>query len=343
MYNCADDVRAYHDEEVTLLQADRDMMRERRNTNRDRLKKGLSDKDKPAPKEFKSQGSYAMKTMVQHPDKDYDIDDGVYFNGEAFVGERGGEMTSLQARQMVCDALADGSFKTPPEARKHCVRIYYAEGYHVDMPVYRRVSVKDDFGNETFHYELASSEWKRSDARDVTAWFEGEVAKRAKLRRITRLIKKYARSRPSWEARILSGFGITKLIVEEFRDADREDQAVHDTMKAMRDRLNGSLVVQNPVTPGETITDGENDPKASFFRDKLTEAIDNLAPLFESNCTQEKALKCWDKVFNATYFGKRSGPKSSPPSGPTGLAPGIAGVAAASQDAVRRRGGGRYA
>ena len=76
-------------------------MRKRRNANRDRLKKGLKTNEKPASREFVTQGSYAMKTMVQHPDSDYDIDDGVYFCKEDLVGDRGAELSGLQARQMV--------------------------------------------------------------------------------------------------------------------------------------------------------------------------------------------------------------------------------------------------
>ena len=158
MYDCADDVLAYHDDEVTLPQADRTKMRERRNANRDRLRKGLADKGKPTPREFKSQGSYTMKTMAQHPDNKYDIDDGVYFDKEVLVGERGAELSALQARQMVRDAIDDGSFKTAPEVRKNCVRVHYEAGYHVDLPVYRRVTTKDILGNETYHHALASSE-----------------------------------------------------------------------------------------------------------------------------------------------------------------------------------------
>ena len=160
MFDCAEDVLAYHDNEVTLPTPEQTKMRDRRNANRDRLKKGLKDQGKPAVREFRSQGSYAMRTMVQHPDNDYDIDDGVYFDKEVLVGERGGEMTALQARQMVRDAVDDGSFKTPPEVRTNCVRVYYASGYHVDLPVYRRVTTKDSFGNETFHHELASRDRK---------------------------------------------------------------------------------------------------------------------------------------------------------------------------------------
>src|SRR5689334_17801750 len=172
MFDGADDVLAYHDEEVTLPQSDRSAMRNRRNANRDRLKKGLKDAKKPMPIEFKAQGSYAMLTMTQHPENDYDIDDGVYFEATDLVGPKGGEMSPLEARQMVRDAVDDGSFKTKPEVRKNCVRVVYDAGYHVDIPVYRRVVTKDAFGKETVHYELASSEGKRSDARDVTEWFE---------------------------------------------------------------------------------------------------------------------------------------------------------------------------
>jgi hypothetical protein len=313
MFDCADDVLAHHDEKVTLPQAERSDMRGRRDANRDRLKRGLKDKKKPAPREFVSQGSYAMKTMVRHSEKDYDIDDGVCFAQEVLVGDRGAEMSALQTRQAVCDALDDGSFKTPPEVRKNCVRVYYEAGFRVDVPAYRRVTTKDVWGNETYHHELASSDWKRSDARRVTKWFEGENDKHSpdtdngrQLRRVVRQIKKYARSRDSWKNAILSGFGITKLVTECFRgDASREDKALYYTMKAIRDRLNLSLVVTHPVTPGETITRGADDTRARFLRDRLTEAVDTLAPLFQYDCTRKRALRCWDKMFATTFFSDR--------------------------------------
>ncbi len=313
MFDCANDVLAYHDDQVTLPQAERTEMRERRDANRERLKRGLRDAKKPAPREFVSQGSYSMKTMTQHPAKDYDIDDGVYFSKEALVGDRGAEMSALQARQMVRDALDDGSFKTPPEVRKKCVRVSYEAGFHVDVPVYRRVTTKYALGQVTYHHELASGEWKRSDARDVTAWFEAQNNNQSpdrdhgrQLRRIVREIKKFARSRESWKGQILSGFGITKLVTECFRgDARREDKALYDTMKAIRDRLKISLIVQHPVTPGETITTGNDDARARFLRDRLGEALDTMAPVFADGCTRQQALKCWDGVFATTFFRER--------------------------------------
>jgi len=50
------------------------------------------------------------------------------------------------------DAVDDGGFKTPPECAELRARLH--EGaYHVDLPVYRRVTTKDVFGNETHYYD----------------------------------------------------------------------------------------------------------------------------------------------------------------------------------------------
>lgn len=308
MFDCAKDVRAFHDQDVALPKTEQDQMRDRRNSNRTRLRNGLAKAGKPAPIEFVKQGSYAMKTMVQDPDNDYDIDDGVYFKKEDLVGDRGAEMTSLQARQMVRDAVDDGKFNTPPEVRANCVRVFYEKGYHVDLPVYRRV-VTSTWAGEEIHYELASSSgWKRSDARDVSAWYEDErdaSSDGIQLRRTNRDLKAYARSRLSWRKGILSGFGISVLVTECFVASGREDEALYDAMVAIRDRLDGDLEIAHPVTPDDYITSGPDDARARCFRDKLTEAINTLQPLFDGDCTREKALKCWDKVFATTFFSER--------------------------------------
>lgn len=347
MFDCSDDVFAYHNNEVTLPQEERNAMRKRRDANRKRLKEGLQENKKPAAREFCPQGSYAMKTMIQAPDNHYDIDDGVYFDQSVLKGERGGEMSSLDVRQMVRDAVDDGSFKTKPEVLKNCVRVYYDAGYHVDIPAYRRVVKQGIFSTEEYH-ELASSEWKRSDARDVTDWFEKQNEKQSpdtengrQLRRLSRLIKKFAQSRPSWEDCIASGFAITKLVTECFAgNKDREDEALYNTMKKIRDRLVWDLVIKHPVTPNETITSGNDDPKAKFLREKLSDAIRWLEPVTKSDCTRPDALKCWDKVFNTTYFSGRNN-NGNGGGGKALSATVIKGHGTGSS--VRKEGGGTYA
>jgi hypothetical protein len=70
MFDCSKDIIAHHDDKVALPQAERTQMRDRRHANRERLKKGLKNAGKSAPREFVSQGSYGMKTMTQHPELD---------------------------------------------------------------------------------------------------------------------------------------------------------------------------------------------------------------------------------------------------------------------------------
>lgn len=358
MFNCSEDLLAYHDGEITLSLADRQEMSKRRNSNRDRVRRDLLDDSKPSVREFKSQGSYAMRTMTQHPEKDYDIDDGVYFEKSDLVGPRGGEMSANEAKWMVRDAVHHTLFTNPPEVRPNCVRIYYQEGYHVDMPVYRRVVTKDFLDREVVHHELASSDWIRSDARDVTKWFEKEndtqspdVTNGRQLRRIVRQIKMFARSRDSWRSQIFSGFGITKLVTECFRgNASREDVALYDTMNAIRLRLHGSLVVKHPVTPDATITRLMDDPKSRFLRDKLDYGIDVLAVLHQPDCTRRKALHAWDTLFNCDWFEARydaeNAVKAEALSKPAILTSGLlrkAGQDAPAQRSVQKSGGGTYA
>jgi hypothetical protein len=346
MFDCSKDIRAYHDQKVTLPQSERTAMRDRRDANRRRLCKGLEKAGKEEPDEFVKQGSYAMLTMTQHPANDYDIDDGVYFLKAALVGDRGAEMTALQARQMVRDAVDDGSFTRIPEVRSNCVRIFYQKGYHVDMPVYRTVEESGEV-----YYELASSSgWKRSDARDVTAWFERELKNSGngtQERRLVREIKKFARSRSSWCGRILSGLGISVLVVERaWLEEDREDRALYETMRAIRDRLNCNLSVDHPVTNGDTITSGPGDSKAAFLRDKLTEALTWLEPLFHTDCTRNKALACWDKVFDTTFFSERGEEEARSAASmvrPALTSAALIGLESATSAAVLSSGGGRHA
>lgn len=168
MHDCANDVLAFHDDKVTLPQSERTAMRNRRNANRDRLVGRLEDKGQPTPKVFIKQGSYAMLTMVQDAENDYDIDDGVYFTQASLKRWDASEMSPLDVKQMVCNALKDPRFKKQPQVKKTCVRIFYNEGYHVDMPVYR---IRTSDGQ----YEIADDDgWIVSRAADVEKWFDGE-------------------------------------------------------------------------------------------------------------------------------------------------------------------------
>ena len=304
MHDCAQDIRDYHDDAVKLSEETRAKLRENRNANRDRLKDNLKEKKKPAPLRFQKQGSYAMRTTIQEANNTYDIDDGVIFAKDDLKGERDGDMTALDARQMVCEHLKDKRFNKKPEVLKNCVRVYYNEGHHVDVPVYR------ESGGEKsgLKCEIASSEWRESNPADINEWFDKQLsAKRSdqddsdhQMRRMIRLFKRYAISRAGWN--LPSGFILTILVDEKYLAFDeRDDRCFYNIVVAIKNRLYGSLVVKNPVQE-EILTKDDPDPKMKSLREKLEEAIEKLKVLFDGKCTRKQALRAWADVFNTDFF-----------------------------------------
>ncbi|MBN1227777.1 MAG: hypothetical protein JXA79_12350 [Deltaproteobacteria bacterium] len=343
MHNCAKDVLAFHDEEVTLKQGERTAMRNRRDANRERLKKNLKENGKPLPEMFIKQGSYAMLTMVQDADKDYDIDDGIYFTKGSLKDKAGNDMAPKDIRQMVCNALKDDRFNKQPQVRKSCVRIFYEEGYHVDMPIYRITEQEE--------YELAMGDsWTVSRAADVEDWFNDVNQKKSpdenngrQFRRIVRLLKKFARSRVGWKEKIASGFTITKLAEECYlADKDREDSTLRETMKAMHARLFFSLEVDHPVTPSAKLTKGPDDEGTKFLRGKLSDALNTLNCLDDQKCTHENALAAWDKIFNTDFFSSRCEEAKKSASSNAAI---FAGIVSSDKNppAVDKKGGGTFA
>jgi len=344
MFNSHDDMTAYHNSEVRLPVAERNTMRDRRDTNRTRLKDGLKRDEEPKPVGCHTQGSYAMRTMIQHASKDYDIDDGVYFNKSDLVGSGGADKSASAAKEMVRKAVYDKKFNREPECLKNCVRVYYNEGFHVDIPVYRTFE-KD--GKEV--YELASSDWKASDARAVTDWFKDANTKKSpdtdnygQMNRVVKLMKAFARSRESWRSRIATGFMITKLVDEKYLALDeRDDQALRDTMQAIHARLEGSLVIDHPVLD-ETLTKGDDDARARYLREKLEWALGELEILDNWDCTEEQARKAWDSVFNTDFFTGRGSSKKAEATVTSASVLLAATERATAESAFDKRGGDRY-
>ncbi|WP_241290085.1 cyclic GMP-AMP synthase DncV-like nucleotidyltransferase [Burkholderia stabilis] len=313
MFDCHKEMSSFHGEEVTLTQTQRNEMRERRNNGRTRLESGLERDGHPLP-DHHSQGSYAMHTMVQDDDNEYDIDDGAYFKEGDLVDANGNSLTPRQAKDRVRDALVqDKRMANDAEVHRNCVRQPYPQGYHIDIPVYRTIVEADANGRQTEKYELASENtWEVSDAREVTRWFKDHVSKAGdnakQLRKVVRLTKFYARSRKAWKERTGSGITITRLVCDEFAAVkDRDDQSLRDTWKRIHARLLRSLRVEHPV--GETPLAKEGDEKVAFLRDKLKEALNNLLVL-DNDPTRGEARAAWDKVFDTDFFCKQPSPSN---------------------------------
>jgi hypothetical protein len=336
MFNTSKQVRGFHDEKVAIVGDERTDMRTRRNSNRTRLKAGLIRDGKPKPLGSHTQGSYAMHTMVQDDNLDYDIDDGLYFKASDLVGAQGAAMSALDVRKMVCAAVQDDKFSTPPDVRTNCVRVYYNAGYHVDIPTYRRIETTNIWTNKVeYKYELAGASWRTSDAKQVTVWFREknkelspESVGEGQFRRIVRYLKTFSKSRGSWKGKNPSGFALTKLASECFVSRlNRDDEALRKTMRAIADRLVYNKTVQHPVVDEYLVSDG--DPRPTHFMDRLNENLAHLDVLDENDCTHDKAMKAWDKVFCTSWFSDQP-----PEDGDDGGEP---------KSPVNKSGGGTYA
>ena len=305
MKDCDRDIRAYHCERVTLTPEQRREMEERRDSNRARLRRGLAKNDDPEPTRSVEQGSFAMRTVIQEPKRAYDIDDGAVFTEESLRGPLGGKKSARDAREMVCNALQSDSFATPPEVRTNCVRVYYNDGPHVDIPVYR--SPQDMLGRT--YYKLAGAEWRKSDPDGVNAWFQGWIGQtnsngQRHPRELIRLLKSICKNREPYS--LPSGFALTVLVTESYHSTHRRlDMDLREIIRSVYARLRTSLWVRHPVVQGEWLIDADSENKTQKLRDLLERAVRALSELDRSNCTRAKALKIWKGVLRTDFFDDR--------------------------------------
>lgn len=306
MKDCSNDVLNYHDKRVTLPKPVQDSLRANRNANRDRLKRGLEKNDHPKPSKFIIQGSYGMKTMKQHPKKDYDIDDGAAFETVNLVNTMGNPLTPRQAKERVRDALiAGGGLSTAPVIKRNCVRVDYADGHHVDIPVFRLST--SIWGVEKREF-ASGDEWKDSDPTGITDWFKTTEKNTHKdgesepqLRRLVRLLKMYACNNLDKEA--LSGLLLTVLAAEMHRSYNfREDDAFRSLLRNVRSRLRYDRKVYNPADSSEELTRDSDSGKIDKLIQQIDSSLKTLEILDDPDCTQIEARKAWDRVFKSDFF-----------------------------------------
>lgn len=310
MYDCSTPLAKYYDEHLRLGKEQRAQLAAYRDACLKRLADGMvklgEERRRTYPPLSRSvnQGSYPMHTLNQHPDDDFDIDVAVIFPKDALP------TTALEARKRVADALAatGGNFKDPPEVRTNAVTVWYADGPHVDLAVYRE-SETSLTGSLLEH---AGSDWAKRDPEEVTKWFAKAVSDKSplllstvaegQLRRIVRFVKRFTRSRDSWS--LPGGMVTTALVVETYEPDDfRDDVSLFKTLHRLRKRLRVSTDVPNPVQPGALLTSKpEFLSQVKRLLQKLDEVLPKMAILETSKCSAGEACKAWNRVFNHPFW-----------------------------------------
>lgn len=250
--------------------------------------------DEIMPK-FSAQGSYMMHTIVnpiigENGNGEYDLDDGIYF-----IGKESDKKNVATYHQWIYDAVKD---RTKEQIDKNtCVRVIYADGHHIDLPIYFRA---DKNIPELAH---KGDGWIKSDPKEFYEWFNKKAKDNGQLRKIVRYFKAWCdkKNHDNSSVKMPSGMIMTILATEEFSFNDRDDIAFRDTMQSIYDRLNSLFSCYRPTTPSD------EDLLAGFSKTRKENFLNNLSSFLTSanqaieNPNQKNACLKWQKHFGDRF------------------------------------------
>ena len=303
MYDLSKEFHDFYKNHVVLPNDKQNDLRSKKNLNIKRLKSGLKEYNTDNNTDYKIsetrvQGSMAMATVVQNDSNDYDIDVAIVFEKDN-ISDKG----AIAIKNVIVDALKRKctNFKSEPETKTNCVRIEYQDGYHVDFAIYRRY--KEDGENE-YTYEHAGSSWSLRNPSAINNWFSAEIKDKGDcLRKVIRFSKMFCKSRCFW---INMPGGLLQTVVwdEKIQNSyERLDECFYYTMKEVKERLDASIEVYNPTdTSTSLLLTQDHRTKMNNWLSRLSDKLEKLEILFDTDCTFENAKDAWYEFFNHTYW-----------------------------------------
>lgn len=226
---------------------------------------------------FHSQGSTEMKTSVNpiteydensEPLYKYDLDDGIYFI------EKEGEDNKRSIatwHDWVYQAVENHTTKKTIK-KNTCVRVVFADGHNIDLPIYYKE------GKEITLAHKAEG-WKKSDPKEFYEWFNDRKTKQ--LERIVRYFKAWRNHKQlnNGAAKLPSGFELTILATNNYREDDLDDVAFRETVRQMNDELNKPFGFKclRPTTPeDEDVFEDYSETRKDHFLTTLSCLLNDL-------------------------------------------------------------------
>lgn len=295
---------------IELTKTKKDTLKGNRTVLRRTIKKYF-DENKPdeIKPNFRSQGSFVMKTTVNpiprktdDGKKDlykYDVDDGVYFIGDEGENDRKSIDTY---HNWIYDAVKDHTEKGA-EKKNTCVRVCYADGHHIDLPIYYKI---DEDGSIP---ELAhkSKGWIDSDPKEFFEWFNNLVYSNQQLRRIVRYLKAWCdyRNFQNSSVKMPSGFIMTILTSENIVYDTRDDIALKKTIENIQKKIDknhgGKFECKRPTTPrGEDLFANFSNARRDYFLSQLDSFITSARQAIDGKNPKTSCLK-WQKHFGDRF------------------------------------------
>lgn len=273
---------------ITLSDAKTNSLRTSRNSLRKEIKEWFGDNGKQKPK-FCWQGSFAMKTTVNPVGgSEYDIDDGVYLSGYSEMDSTEWPATTT-VHNWVKNAV-DGQTKADPINKDTCIRVVYASGYHIDLPIYIEQ-------NDSIYLAHKSKGWVISDPKAFRDWFIQKVKDNdEQLRRLV----KYLKAWKDYKSVSLKGIEITILASNNFCLYEGHDEkSLRDTVQSIIDSLENSFICDKPVAPYENLFEGFSKTK----KDNILNSLKALKQALDNAINEEDPLTASNYMINE--FGSR--------------------------------------
>lgn len=258
----------------------------------------FSNKLKVGKPDFYLQGSYSLKTMIEplNPKDEYDLDDGIYLK---HTDDDISKPTTEEVSNWIFEAV-EGHTKKKPENKKNCVRVIYAEGYHIDLAIYRKINGK------YYLARLGEDQWVPSDARAFNNWFYERLERNEQMRSCI----KYLKAWKDLNSCDLKGIHLTVLVGPNYVSVtDRDDKSLVETVGKIIEYLNDKRAIYNPIDESENLIENWADSKLNTTIKMLEDFNEKAKQALEEDDKQE-ASRIWQDVLGKRFpFYKNEGGK----------------------------------
>jgi hypothetical protein len=267
-----------------MIRADLDMnatLRDKRDIVLRRIAKHLNEHELPGFEEL-GQGSYTMKTgTVPTPGLKFDIDVGLRF----FFRES--EYASSTVREWVFDAVEDHTETV--EAKGPCIRVTYADGYHVDLVCY--AVFDDDYGVEQYRLAHKHDDWCPTDppkllehvrnARKPFGDTKDALTGTDQFRRVVRYLKRWNDvAIPTERKDKPTGLAFTLLCCSHLMPRttlnDSDDRAALSSLARMVGQQAGRIEAKKPTPGYEDMFSRLNDGEMAKLKARFSTLADTL-------------------------------------------------------------------
>ena len=234
---------------------------------------------------FFTQGSSKLGTMIRTKDDECDMDDGVYFQIKPNVSG-----TTIQG--WVKDAVYNAT-SSSPEHRRKCIRVLYKGDYHIDLPVYYK-QVNDNHPN----LAIKNNDWEESDPKEFIEWFKNKRDDKGQLVRIVRYLKAWGDNKRN---KMPCGLVMSVLAEKSIKYNDRDDIALRDTLKEIKNVLSFNWSCIMPVVPFDNLFEDYDETRKNNFLNSLDDFINDANTAIDNEKNQLSASKLWKKHLGI-YF-----------------------------------------